>query len=59
MGRPWWETENERVKEEYKTTTKEGKFENEEERVHGIIERKREKREKRKGTKICIASIFS
>ena len=55
-GRPWWETENERVKEEYKTTTKEGKFENEEERVRGIKERRRGKR---KGTKICIASIFS
>ena len=55
-GRTWWETENERVKEEYKNTTKEGKFENEEERVRGIKERKREKR---KGTKTYIASIFS
>jgi hypothetical protein len=27
--RTWWETENERVKEEYKNMTKEGKFENE------------------------------
>jgi hypothetical protein len=35
-GRTWWETENERVKEKYKNTTKEGKFENEEERVRGI-----------------------
>jgi hypothetical protein len=55
-GRTWWETAYERVKEEYKNTTKEGKIENEEESVRGIKERKREKR---KGTKTYIASIFS
>ena len=43
-GRTWWEIENGRVKEEYKKTTKEGKFENEKERVRGIKERKRENR---------------
>ena len=47
-GRTWWETENERVKEEYKNTTKEGKLEKEEERVREIKERKREKGKKKK-----------
>jgi hypothetical protein len=47
-GRTWWETENERIEEEYKNTTKEGKFENEEERVRGINERKREKIKKKR-----------
>ena len=35
-GKTWWETAYERAKEEYKNTTKEGKFKNEEERVRGI-----------------------
>ena len=35
-GRTWQETENERVKKEYKNKTKDGKFEKEEERVRGI-----------------------
>jgi hypothetical protein len=57
-GRTWWETANERVKEEYKNTTKEGKFENEEERVRGIEDMKREKRKKKRKEDVRSENIY-
>jgi hypothetical protein len=57
-GRTWWETANERVKEEYKNTTKEGKFENEEERVRGTEDMKREKRKKKRKEDVRSENIY-